>query len=189
MTLQKINNDHYVVVDESIQPVNGWYYDTNIDKIRQTNGAEYGVDKTVLQITHSTQPLESSIDNSNRFVLIKELNLSLVKSLVGEIDVEKKAEDFAKKYSIYDTAQDDTQYGFINGYNQCVEDKTLVIHKILDHLCDKMEIITQEMINKSDSQLSRYRTLKYVFDYIKSVTEPKETWEVEFDSDNNLKLK
>ena len=59
MKLIKIKEDHYVVVDETIQPVNGWYYDTFINKIRSTNGAEYGISKNCLQITHSTQPLAS----------------------------------------------------------------------------------------------------------------------------------
>lgn len=40
-----------------------------------------------------------------------------------------------------------------------------------------------------DFQLARYRTFKYVFEYIKSLTQPKDTWDVEFDLDGKLKLK
>lgn len=57
MKLIKINTDHYVVVDETIQPVNGYYYDSFINKIKNTNGAEYGEASHCWQITQSTQAL------------------------------------------------------------------------------------------------------------------------------------
>jgi hypothetical protein len=41
--------------------------------------------------------------------------------IFGVVDVEKLAEDFAKNHSIYPTAQDDTEYGFKNGFNKAVE--------------------------------------------------------------------
>jgi hypothetical protein len=36
-------------------------------------------------------------------------------------DLDKLAEDFAKHHSIYPTAQDDTEYGFKNGFNKAME--------------------------------------------------------------------
>jgi len=36
-------------------------------------------------------------------------------------DLDKLAEDFAKHHSIYPTAQDDTEYGFKNGFNKAIE--------------------------------------------------------------------
>jgi len=39
------------------------------------------------------------------------------------LDIDLLAEAFAKKHSIYESAQDDTAYGFKNGYNQCLQDK------------------------------------------------------------------
>jgi hydroxymethylpyrimidine pyrophosphatase-like HAD family hydrolase len=36
-------------------------------------------------------------------------------------DLNKLAEDFAKYHSIYPTAQDDTEYGFKNGFNKAIE--------------------------------------------------------------------
>ena len=41
--------------------------------------------------------------------------------IFGIVDVEKLAEDFAKNNSIYPTAQDDTEYGFKNGFNKAME--------------------------------------------------------------------
>jgi hypothetical protein len=36
-------------------------------------------------------------------------------------DLDKLAEDFAKYHSIYPTAQDDTEYGFKNGFKKAIE--------------------------------------------------------------------
>jgi hypothetical protein len=41
--------------------------------------------------------------------------------IFGVFDVEKLAEDFAKNNSIYPTAQDDTEYGFKQGFNKAIE--------------------------------------------------------------------
>jgi hypothetical protein len=41
--------------------------------------------------------------------------------IFGAVDVDKLAEDFAKCHSIYPTAQDDTEYGFKNGFNKAME--------------------------------------------------------------------
>jgi hypothetical protein len=48
------------------------------------------------------------------------------------------------------------------------------VREILDHLIDKMNSITQEQIDKEPFQLGRYRTFKYVFDFIlESLKQPK----------------
>ena len=78
MKLIIITEDHYIVVDETIQPVDGWYYDTFIKKIRNTNNAEYGKAKHCLQITYSTDI------GWNEVYYVK---LSDVKELIGEVDV------------------------------------------------------------------------------------------------------
>jgi hypothetical protein len=41
--------------------------------------------------------------------------------IFGVVDVEKLAEDFAKNHSIYPTAQDDTEYGFKQGFKKAME--------------------------------------------------------------------
>ena len=86
MKLIKINTDHYIIVDETIQPVNAYYYDSFINAIRNTSGAEYGEANHCWKITHSTQPLGIGWQQE-----VKELSLSEVKKLIGEVDVEKKA--------------------------------------------------------------------------------------------------
>jgi hypothetical protein len=54
-----------------------------------------------------------------------------------------------------------------------------VSHNILNHLCDKMDSISQEQIDKDSFQLGRYRTFKYVFDYIQSLSQ--KSWKIEIE--------
>ena len=48
--------------------------------------------------------------------------LSEVKTLLGKVDIDQLAEQYAKAHSIYESGQDDVAYGFREGYNQCLED-------------------------------------------------------------------
>lgn len=52
---------------------------------------------------------------------INKLSKQNCDEIFGVVDVEKLAEDFAKYHSIYPTAQDDTEYGFKNGFNKAME--------------------------------------------------------------------
>jgi len=55
------------------------------------------------------------------------------------------------------------------GYLYAEEQLELLLTNVLDHLCDKMESISQEQINNDNFQLARYRTFKYIFEYIQSL--------------------
>lgn len=56
--MKTIQTEKYLIlVDETIQPVNGYYYDTFIDKIRNTNSAEYGKSEITLQIIAASPKL------------------------------------------------------------------------------------------------------------------------------------
>lgn len=213
--LKKISEDHYVVVMDELPKQNDWYlgrtkdgfiYD-QLDDVGKINDAFNSK-----KITASTQPLGiycSGICDKivhdysdeatsctgvcdNLWRGVKELSLNDVKSLVGDVGIEHKADKIWKEVTggkLLSIRYEDWSCGFGTGYNERTEDFTKAIHEILNHLCDKMEIITQEMIDKDPFQLGRYRTFKYVFDYIKSVTEPKDSWEVEWDENGKLKLK
>ncbi len=102
MKLIKINTEHYVVVDETIQPVNDYYYDSSINKIKNTNGAEYGEASHCWQITHSTKGKYKE----------EYISLQEVKELIGEVNVKKKTE----KYTSHD------MFWYRQGYNQAIED-------------------------------------------------------------------
>lgn len=108
----------------------------------------------------------------DHFILVDEegkqigwkLNTQYIKELIGEMDMDKKFQDIINSetpQSRDEMLLEATKHGFKYGYNQCLEEHTKVIHEILDHLCGKMELITQEMIDKGDFQLARYRTAKH----------------------------
>jgi hypothetical protein len=72
--------------------------------------------------------------------------------IFGVVDVEKLAEDFAKNHSIYPTAQDDTEYGFKQGFKKAME-----LYEILHPTEIEVEIIMKNSrtgnIVKHDSDL------------------------------------
>ena len=125
MELIKIDKDHFVVVNKTIQPVNGYYYDSFINKIKSTNGAEYGEASHCWQITHSTQPLDTIIlknrDHSQSvghyYGNGGQLSIQEVKELIGEVDVEKKAQEYLGTFGT-----DQEYQGFKHGYSQALED-------------------------------------------------------------------
>lgn len=121
MKLIKINNDHYVIVDDSEIKEGDYLYSFSNNKVVVANKLTdlYVHSK---KITHSTQPLESMNHGnyySNVYLDIEKLSLQEAKELIGEVDVEKKAEDFAKGGEVIPFY---TRLGFKFGYNQAIED-------------------------------------------------------------------
>lgn len=192
MQLKKINQDHYVVVTDEPIKIGDWVYNISsktifeapkelIDLINSPN-VELTTNK---KITHSTQPLNTKF---NDWFDVKMLDLSYIKSLVGEVDVEKKAE---KEYPIYDGDllgiahnQKHSRIDFINGYNQCLEDNKGKGFTLSD-IQNAWGIAYMNGHFKDAEDIDK---ISFV-DFISSLTQPKDTWEVEFDENNNLKLK
>ncbi|HBT92866.1 MAG TPA: hypothetical protein DEB23_01080 [Chitinophagaceae bacterium] len=116
MKLIKINTDHYIIVDDSEIKEGDWTYH-HVKGIYEArvDGAYTNQKK----ITHSTIPKGMMVIEG-----IKRLSLQEVKELIGEVDVEKKAEKFIG--CEYDDIEDSIgQIGydsFIRGYNQALED-------------------------------------------------------------------
>ena len=125
MKLIKLTDDHYVVVDETIQPVNGYYYDSFIKAIRNTSAAEYGEASHCWKITHSTQPMPHGAVREGQITGVTAISLQEVKELIGEVDVESDAEEWAW---IYNQGENGKEYfkiakeAYIAAYNQCLED-------------------------------------------------------------------
>lgn len=123
MKLIELTENHYIVVDDSEIKKHDWYFNHPNKEICQSFfnriPLEFGKCK---KITHSTKPIETLSNGDDVFIRINELNLSEAKALVGKVDVEELAEQYAKAHSIYESAQDDVAYGFREGYNQCLED-------------------------------------------------------------------
>lgn len=156
MKLKKINKEHYVVVDETIQPVNGYYYDFLINKIKSTNGAEYGEASHCWQITHSTKVAIEDYWN------VIELPLSEVKELIGVVDVEKKAHAAAG----YPKNEGDREKFYIKGYTQALED-------------NKDKKYTEEDLRKAFFNGGNMKEIEEFNSFIQSL-QPKTEWEVEF---------
>lgn len=192
MTLKKLTNDHYIIVDDSEIKMDDWYLDdTNTARQAITECESYWTHrKNYKKITHSTRP-ESLGMGWMQSVL--PLLLSEVKELIGEVDVEKKAYLAAqKKYKLeHIPLEQIDEYGgeikqfvqnFIITYNQALED-------------NKEKKYTKEDLKKTwnaayiDAMSIDEETYKPLFfeDFIQSL-QPKTEWEVEF-VDGKLKLK
>ena len=206
MKLIKINQDHYVIVDDSEIKEGDWYYQHNpygsvIDKCDDKSpfvakSARYIWENKGKRITHSTKP-ESFGDGWMQS--IKPLLLSEVKELLGEVDVDKKAEEFAKHHSIYDSAQDDTEYGYREGYNQCLEDNKEKKYteedliKFADWVETSQEASEYDKKNrmrfdlKMEGNPESKKRLPELFNIYIQTLKPKVEWEVAFEN-GKLKL-
>jgi hypothetical protein len=184
MKLVKLSSGHYIIVDESKQPVEGYYYDEFIRDIRDTRGAEYGQADHCWQITHSTQPLEyvqiyADIKSGWYWGKIKQLSLSEVKELLGELDVEKKVSEHFKNYW---TKEDGTEMSsdeitadmmtnmlmetsaYNAGYNQALED-------------NKGNVYTEEDMKKA---MNLYKNTSIPINDIIQSLQPPTSWDVQF---------
>jgi hypothetical protein len=77
-----IETEEYILSISNKQPIENYYYDTNINNIRHTGGAEYAIDSSIKQII-AYQPKNNA----------PELDLPLLPEIVVEDDVEKLAKE------------------------------------------------------------------------------------------------
>ena len=202
MKLIKINQDHYIGVSTELEE-GYWGYNTVSKTIFTINKQlvdminDVNIDLTTnKRITHSTEP-ESFGDGWMQS--IKPLLLSEVKELLGEVDVEKRAEEFAKHHSIYDSAQDDTEYGYREGYNQCLEDNKEKKYteedliKFADWVETSQEASEYDKKNrmrfdlKMEGNPESKKRLPELFNIYIQTLKPKTEWEVEL-IDGKLRL-
>ena len=171
-TLIKITDDHYVVVDDSEIKENDWVldvYDNSIKLISST--IILPLDKDYWKkVTHSTNILINGMGI---------LYISEVKELIGEVDVEKKAEyDWMlhTEGSIVVTDKNDWKSGFHHGYNQALED-----NKDKKYTLEDMKCMFQCGRNyQNNAEI----TFKVSMEYL----QPKTQWEVTFDEQGKLRL-
>ena len=99
-------DDQVLLVDKRIQPVNNWYFDTYIKKVKNTSGAEYAKDAQVIQIISSTKPL-------------KGLPLLVIEDEIDELFFEELAKETPQAYD--QALLQATKHGFKYGYNKAKE--------------------------------------------------------------------
>ena len=200
MNLIKINTDHFVVVDDSEIREGDYYLFTwgGKQEIQRFFKEQYAdrenhrhlYDNACKKITHSTQPLDCTCAINNRkldsncaernhcFNKIQQISLSEVKGLIGEVDVEKKAEEYADFSNDYvplafgEKFNTTTKRDYLAGYNQALEDS-------------KEKKYTEEDVIRI---VEKSRETGLTAEYLIQSLQPKTEWEVKF-VDGKLKLK
>ena len=187
MKLIKLNTDHYIIVDDSGIKEGDWMYNPDREpSLLQCIGK--GSIRGWNKITHSTQPIEEGTTihgiEHKRWNHVKFIDLSEVKELIGEVDVENKAEEKYPKSEFWVGSSPSRLYDenakerrcFIEGYNQALEDNKNKKYTEEDLKC--MFECGRNYQNNAEI------TFKVSMEYLQSKTE----WEVEF-VDGKLKLK
>jgi hypothetical protein len=193
MKLIKINTDHYIVVDNSLDFSETDYYWDDKQKEIRTGSNNHVTGGYKIKITHSTLPIEiiytSGVTMTNPpmgFINIIELPLSEVKELLGEVDVEKMAEEALISHPDF-KAEGCSDYqngrfnGIIEGYNQCLEDNKE--KKYTEEDVGKIFYVGVQLgINQElYAQLGKpLQNEEEVLDRIIKSLQPKTEWEVEF---------
>lgn len=204
MIIKKLSSDHYIQMDDSeIKKVGDWCYDKFLNVVFQTD--EYTDLKyanqtdNVKKVTHSTQPIEpividvtpigTPIENYV-YDKVKPISLSEVRELTEQMDVEKKTDEkyHEQAKSFEDDIEPSFNYyiylkvGFIDGYNQCLEDNK-------DKKYTEEDMINAHFIGWIDrGEISNIQYPKARNLFIQSI-QPKTEWEVEYDENGKLKLK
>ena len=198
MTLKKLTNDHYIIVDDSEIKINDWVY--SMDGVHQYFGLILNTEPLPKKIIYSTQPLEQgygceikeglmlrNVGKELCYDLIKPLSLSEVKELIGEVDMEKKEiiltdsqKELLKMGSVF---YKDSSVIYYLPYIIINENNKWYI-QLEDN---KEKKYTEEDLRKAYYYGKSMMTPQNFEKFIKSL-QPKTEWEVEF-VDGKLKLK
>ncbi len=174
MKLIKVQPDNFVVVDNSEVKVGDWYYSSKNVVARMTEEmmGYYTLRNlldTINKITHSTKELDG----------VKTLLLSEVKETIGEVDVEKLVEEY-----IGDKISDPFEWvkslliaGYIDGYNQCLQDNK-------DKIYTDSDIRRVVLLSRA---FSDSLTGQQIFEEVMLHIRPKTQWDVQF-VDGELRL-
>jgi hypothetical protein len=189
--LIKLSDNHYIVVDDSEIKEGEWYLTFMNNEIvgepRRCEDSSYSFGNCK-KITHSTQPLESSISSDSHdakgFVFIEPILLSDVEEAIKGYSVEDIADSKVNevllkegKYWNDQDAREPVYYGVIAGINahqELVKDKLFTVEDIVHAY--ELGIEDSEnvrLFGKSDV-ITRFRNI------IQKSLLPKTEWDVEF---------
>ncbi len=197
MKLIKINTDHYIVVDNSLDFSETDYYWDDKQKEIRTGSNNHVTGGYKIKITHSTQPLECdrmwTPVNGKQWMCntmlccgkilnlkTKPISLQEIKELIGEVDVEKKAKEWLLNKGLKETSIAYTP--FVSGYTQALEDNNEKKYTNEDMLTIRNQLVTMLPVGDVSAwdmiqSVSKYT--KWLDEYIQSL-QPKTEWEVEF---------
>ena len=169
--LIKINQDHYVVVDDS-EIKEGDYCIDGYGKILPFSDlSDFGVGydkKTIKKITHSTKYLNEGVELPTEIIFIP---LIEVKELLGEVDVENMADLFSVNTDgIHPADSYVAKKGYMKGYNQALEDnkEKKYTEEDIRKAYDEGYSVRDAHGDRSDNMTSD--------EYVKSL-QPKTEWE------------
>lgn len=175
MKLIKLSEEHYIVVDDSEIKEGDWMIRNGEQPKLVTPNFWWDFGVPYKKITHSTIPKGQMLMEG-----LKRLSIQEVKELLGEVDVEKKANEEYKD-NLHNPFFTAAPMGYIKGYNQALED-------------NKEKKWTDDDIVKAIemARISSVNSLRTLYHYneqevFKSL-QPKIEWEVEI-TDGKLKLK
>jgi hypothetical protein len=189
--LIKLSEGHYIVVDGSEIKGKGFRIDLQRMSIGVIDDDNYynQYPEQFKRITHSTKPIENEYkqDENGKMHLFKEfdnikpLDLSYIKELVGEVDIEKKAASIFPMKNGIPTYLDKWE-GYKAGYNQALED-------------NKEKRFTEDDIRKAfkagrehvwdDYDKPKFESYE---NYVNSLQKEVTSWDVYWDN-GQLKLK
>lgn len=202
MKLIKLNNNHYIIVEDSEIKQGDWIYNPE----RQPSILECvgkGSLRDWKKVTHSTQPLETvplykmpngELINEIWHDKIKQLSLSEVKELLCmSMDLIKRKDAYLQKVreEVKDYPQHDRIYilgssdlAFTEGYNQALEDNKDRKYTGEDI---KTAFSRYAFASTSNQPYSEDELLNEFRKFIQSI-QPKTEWDVKFDDRGKLKL-
>ena len=187
MKLIKINTDHYIIVDNSLDFSETDYYWDDKQKEIRTGSNNHVTGGYKIKVTHSTQPLECdkmwTPVNGKQWMCntmlccgkilnlkTKPISLQEVKELLGEVNMEKKVREYCEK----DTNRSKRSSSFKAGYNQALEDNNE--KKYTDK--DIRKAWNAAYIDAMSIDEETYKPL-FFEDFIQHL-QPKIEWEVKF---------
>lgn len=172
MKLVKLNPDHYIIVSEEKLRKGDWFLSKE-NIVHRNYGYNYGDRK----ITHSTQV---SVLNEEEQKAITKIDLSKVKSLFAEDDVETKGFNWYVTANKRDTIFD---LGWINifkgGYNQCLADNAEKKYTEAD---------MRAACRMATTPRHDGTVLFFSEEEVMESFQTRSEWEVEFDENGELKL-
>lgn len=207
-TLIKINEQHYVVVDNSEIKENQWYCNDKVLFLSDSKfdeGNNPNQNKNNKLVTHSTQPLEIiatkykgsvAVEEMKGFDKIKPLSLSEVEELIHGYSVEKMIEERFKDdknpQNIVWLKKNYYKEGF-NALKELVKDKLFTIEDLRRAFDAGNEGSGGSLRNRvrKYNGFDEYITneLGYVWDKDNGYVEPKQTeWLITFDKQGKIKL-
>lgn len=169
MKLIKLTNENYIICNNDIIKEGDYYvHNQKPNGLRILNTFPLPMDAK--KVTHSTQP-NKGMENVT-FISLRE-----IEELLGEIDVEQKAED--SYYTRHQTYNSEYILAYKEGYNQALED-----NKEKNYTEEDVRVaIRLATTSKYDHRLEFYSE-QDILQFLQLPT----SWEVEF-IDGKLKLK